>query len=141
VFEPNNPASEDGFAGLFPADGDSVIILGAGLLMSCNAVICDEKTAINKTFSSFLFKNVDICGKIAVRPRREGDTIKLIGQSGTKTLKKLFIERRIPARKSPFVPVISDDMGILAVYGMGISDRAIPKPGDSAIQIIFEEIM
>jgi len=141
VFEQNNPAVEDGFAHLFPTDGDSVIILGAGLLMSCNAVICDEKTEVSKTFNTFLFKSIDICGKIAVRPRREGDTIKLVGQNGTKTLKKLFIERRIPARKRPYVPVISDDKGVLAIYGIGTSDRAVPKPGDDAILIVFEEIM
>jgi len=141
VFEPTRLTEADGFAQLFPADGDSVIILGAGLKMSCKAVTFDGKISkVNKTFTSFLFRGIDIYGKIAVRPRREGDKIKLMGQDGTKTLKKLFIERRIPARKRSFIPVIADSKGVLAVYGLGRSDRAIPQQGDMVLQIDFEEI-
>ena len=141
VFEPEQSPSADGFAQVFPEDGDSVIIFSAGLKMTCKSIVCDDIiTKINKSFTSFLFKNVDICGKIAVRPRREGDMIRLLGRGGTKTLKKLFIEQRIPVRKRALIPVIADDNGVLAVYGVGIGDRAIPAAGDTAIQIVFEEI-
>ena len=98
------------------------------------------KPGVNTSFTSFLFKSIDICGKIAVRPRREGDSIRLKGTSGTKTLKKLFIEKRIPVRKRNLIPVISDDEGVLGIYGLGVGERAIPEPGDSAVLIIFEEI-
>ena len=94
---------------------------------------------INKSFTSFLFKTEDICGKMTVRSRREGDIIRIFGRNGAKTLKKLFIERRIPARERAFVPVVADDAGVLAVYGVGVGDRAVPQPGDEAFQIIFEE--
>jgi len=141
VFDAGQAPDEEGFAQVFPSDGDSVIILGAGLKMSCKSVVCSDKISkINKSFTSFLFKSVDIRGKIAVRPRREGDSVKLFGHSGTKTLKKLFIERRVPLRKRPFVPVMADDEGVLAVYGLGAGDRAVPGPGDAALQIEFEEI-
>ena len=148
VFNPGQAPSADGFAQVFPSDGDSFIILGAGLKMSCMSIVCSDKigenggqvTEINKTFTSFLFKSVDICGKIAVRPRREGDFIRLPGQAGTKSLKKLFIERHIPARKRAFIPVIADDEGVLAVYGAGRGTRAEPAPGDIAMMIGFEEI-
>jgi len=141
VFDPKQQAEEDGFAQLFPSDGDSVIILGAGLKMSCKSVACSDKISkVNKTFTSFLFKSLDIYGKITVRPRREGDKIKLVGQDGSKTLKKLFIERRIPARKRSFIPIIADSKGVLAVYGIGRSDRAAPEQGDTALEISFEEI-
>jgi len=75
---------------------------------------------------------------MCVRSRREGDSIKLVGHVGRKTLKKLFIERRIPVRKRAVTPVIADDDGVLAVYGLGMGDRAVPGPGDIAIQIMFE---
>ena len=141
VFDPGRVFDEEGFAQVFPSDGDSVIILGAGLKMSCKSVVCSDKISkINKSFTSFLFKCVDIRGRIAVRPRREGDSVKLFGHSGTKTLKKLFIERHVPMRRRPFVPVIADDEGVLAVYGMGAGDRAAPGPGDLALQIEFDEI-
>ena len=141
VFEPKQMSDTDGFAQLFPADGDSIIILGAGLKMTCRSVVFDDKMSkVNKTFTSFLFKDIDIYGKITVRSRREGDKIKLLGHDGTKTLKKLFIERKIPARKRSFIPVIADSKGILAVYGLGMGDRAIPQSGDMALQLDFEEI-
>lgn len=141
VFEPVHDPDTVGFAQVYPVDGDSVIILGAGLKMSCKSVIVDGKIVkVNKSFTSFLFKTTEIYGKIAVRPRREGDRIKLIGHAGTKTLKKLFIERRIPARNRAFIPVISDGKGVLAVYGLGMGDRAVPEMGEQALQIDFEEI-
>jgi len=74
---------------------------------------------INTQFNIFFFKKEAVCGKIIVRPRKTGDKIRLSVNSGTKTLKKLFIEKKIPAAERSRVPVISDDIGVLAVYGIG----------------------
>jgi len=141
VFSPEQVAAAEGFAPVFPADGNSVVILGLGLRISCTAVVYDDGfDIIDESFTSFIFKSIDICGKITVRPRREGDTIRLLGQGNTKTLKKLFIERRVPARKRAQIPVIADDNGVLAVYGIGIGDRALPEYGEIALKIDFEEL-
>jgi len=143
IFDAEPKPDDDEFAPVYPTEGNSFIILGLGLKITCMSVTYSDNISgseVNKPFTSFLFKSVDICGKIAVRSRREGDSIRLNGQVGTKTLKKLFIEKRIPVRKRAFVPVISDDKGVLGVYGLGVGDRAIPEPGDPALQIIFEEI-
>ena len=56
-------------------------------------------------------------GEIILRTRASGDAIRRSG--GTKTLKKLFIDRKIPASKRDRIPVLADDAGILAVYGIG----------------------
>jgi len=144
IFDAEPKQNEDKFAPVYPTMGNSFIILGPGLKITCKSIIYSDsinKCGINTSFTSFLFKSVDICGKIAVRPRREGDSIRLSGQGGTKTLKKLFIEKKIPVRKRAFVPVISDDEGVLGIYGLGIGDRAVPGPGDQAVQIDFEEIV
>ena len=109
-----------------------------GLKITCNLAPCGDR--INKSFTSFLFKSDGICGKIKVRPRREGDTIRLLGRNGAKTLKKLFIERRIPARQRPLIPVIADDIGVLAIYGIGPAERAAPAPGDLALRVEFESL-
>jgi len=143
IFDANPKAGDDEFAPVYPTPGNSLIILGLGLKITCKTVLYSDnmsKARINTTFTSFVFKSLDICGKISVRSRREGDSIKLFGQSGTKTLKKLFIEKRIPVRKRSLIPVICDDEGVLGIYGIGIGDRAVPKPGDPATMIIFEEI-
>ena len=52
-----------------------------------------------------------------IRSRREGDTIRLPG--GTKSLKKLFIDKKIPALERSRIPVLADDAGVAAVWGIG----------------------
>ena len=62
-------------------------------------------------------------GPLRVRARASGDSLRLPG--GTKSLKKLFIDRKIPAAQRPEIPVICDDRGVLGVYSIGVNrDRA-----------------
>lgn len=77
-------------------------------------VSCSLQTAVRSEKDRFTVSPV---GKIVVRPRRSGDRIRLPG--GTKTLKKLFIDRKIPAAQRQRIPVLADDRGILAVWGIG----------------------
>ena len=63
-----------------------------------------------------------IRGKAVLRSRRTGDKADIHG--GTKTLKKLFIEEKIPFEKRNSVTVIADDDGVLWVEGLGASRRA-----------------
>ena len=76
-------------------------------------------------------------GKISIRPRQTGDKIRLSG--GSKSLKKLFIDRKIPAAVRERIPVVCDEIGILGVYSIGVNlDRAaqiLP-----AVTIRFERI-
>lgn len=58
-------------------------------------------------------------GEMVVRARQCGDEISLYG--GTKSLKKLFIDRKIPANKRMQIPVIADVGGVIAVAGIGAS--------------------
>ena len=58
-------------------------------------------------------------GNLTVRSRQSGDAIRLPG--GTKSLKKLFIDKKIPAHLRPAVPVIADERGVVAVYGIGVN--------------------
>ena len=55
-------------------------------------------------------------GKISIRPRQTGDKIRLSG--GSKSLKKLFIDRKIPAADRGRIPVVCDEIGILGFYSM-----------------------
>ena len=54
-----------------------------------------------------------IKGGIVVRSRQQGDKIKLVG--GTKKIKDLFIDLKIPREDRCKVPIISDEQGILQV--------------------------
>jgi len=140
IFDTEPKQSDMEFAPVYPMDGDSLIILALGLKITCKSVVYNDSIKSNASFTSFLFKKVDICGRITVRPRRVGDNIKLQKHSGTKTLKKLFIEKRIPLRKRALIPVICDDEGVLGIYRLGVSERAIPEIGEPAVMVSFEEI-
>ena len=56
-------------------------------------------------------------GEMVLRGRESGDTIRLSG--GSKSLKKLYIDRKIPAAQRSGLPVIADAEGVLGVYSIG----------------------
>ena len=75
-------------------------------------------------------------GLVTVRSRRSGDSIRLSG--GSKSLKKLYIDRKIPAHQRSAVPVLADGKGILGVGGIGPDlDRTAKTL--SAVTIRFEK--
>jgi tRNA(Ile)-lysidine synthase len=76
-------------------------------------------------------------GPITVRSRRSGDSFRMSG--GTKALKKLFIDRKIPAAERPLIPVIADERGVLAVYGFGTNPAAEDK-NRPAVRVRIEKI-
>ena len=77
-------------------------------------------------------------GTILLRPRQSGDSIRLPG--GSKSLKKLFIDRKIPASQRDTIPVIADEQGILGVYGIGPNlDRTAKQLPAVTIRFIKKE--
>ena len=76
-------------------------------------------------------------GPITVRSRQSGDNIRLSG--GTKSLKKLFIDRKIPAAQRDRIPVLCDGMGILAVEKIGI-DQSRQRQNAAPVWIQIEKI-
>lgn len=83
-------------------------------------VTCKPADKIVNTPDTFTVRPV---GTLTLRPRESGDTIRLSG--GTKSLKKLFIDRKIPAAMREQIPVLCDEQGVLGVYSIGVhADRA-----------------
>ena len=75
-------------------------------------------------------------GEIRVRSRRAGDEISFA--YGTKSLKKLFIDQKVPACQRSLIPVIADDKGLLGVCGYG-ADRNRSSEG-AMVEISIEHI-
>lgn len=75
-------------------------------------------------------------GQLILRARQPGDEIRLPG--GTKSLKKLFIDRKIPAPSRCRIPVVVDDGGVIGVFGIGADQRrqALQLP---AVTIRFDD--
>jgi len=78
---------------------------------------------VNNLFSNNMIDCDKIEGKLQVRTRCEGDKMRLYGSKYTKTLKKLFTEFKIPLDERENLPVIADDMGVIWVYKIGVSNR------------------
>ena len=58
-------------------------------------------------------------GNMVIRARCPGDSMRRAG--GTKKLKELFIDSKIPAEQRQNLPIIADDSGVLGVYGFGVN--------------------
>ncbi len=72
-----------------------------------------------------------------VRPRRSGDRMSVDGIH-SKTLKKLFIERKLPRAERERTAVLTDGEKVLAVAGIGADPRCRPAAGDTAVAIQIE---
>ena len=95
---------------------------------------CEPAAEIRNTPDTF---TVRPSGALILRSRQTGDRLRLPG--GSKSLKKLFIDRKIPASQRDAIPVLCDDTGLLGVYSIGVNlDRA----ADSlpAVTVRFEII-
>lgn len=95
---------------------------------------CKETTFVPEDKNCFVVRPE---GEIQIRSRQEGDTIRLPG--GTKSLKKLYIDRKIPACQRSLIPVIADDKGVLGVYGIGPNLDRVVREGP-AVLICFETL-
>ena len=130
------PEEAESFEEFIISPGDRVEIENLGLRVLCTKEKLSDN--IHKTFTDYLFKTTEVYGKITIRPRKTGDSIKTGGL--TKTLKKLFIEKKIPRDRRGSVPVMADDRGVIGVYRIGSDDRCRPLPGDTVYKITFEEL-
>ena len=93
---------------------------------------CTPATEIVNTATVFTVAPV---GEVFFRSRQSGDTIRLPG--GTKSIKKLFIDRKIPADRREQIPILCDDAGILGIPGISVNlDRAAREL--PAIRIEFQ---
>lgn len=86
-------------------------------------VSCDAPAPGEKIFQSVhtFYLNCDIIvGDLVVRTRKTGDKINILGRNGTKSLKKLLIDEKIPVSLRDRLPLLADSRGVAAVAGFGV---------------------
>ena len=97
-------------------------------------VTCEPAAEIRNTPDTF---TVCPSGTLTLRSRQTGDAIRL--PAGSRSLKKLLIDRKIPASQRDAIPVLCDDIGLLGVYSIGVNlDRAADAL--PAVTVRFEKI-
>lgn len=109
----------------------------AELTLFCRKV--QESPEIQSSFNIFSFSCANICGKLSVSARKPGDGILFRGRAGTRSVKKLLLDAKIPREKRSAVPVIRDEAGVLAVYGFGQAERAWPRNGEPFYEITIRK--
>lgn len=77
----------------------------------------------NKKLLDNLIDCDKIVGKLSIRCRSEGDSVRIRNRVGTKSLKKLFNENNISVEKRNILPIICDDEGIVWVHSIGVCER------------------
>jgi len=71
-----------------------------------------------------------------LRPRQTGDRLTLPNR-GTRTLKKHFIDAKIPRIRREQIPVLSDERGVIGVAGFGCDASRLARPGEKAWCVTF----
>ncbi len=85
-------------------------------------ITCEDKKINNLLLNNSLDCD-KIVGKLVVRTRQSGDKIRLLNRGCTKSLTKLYNEIPIPEIERDILPVISDDLGVVWIYGVGVAHR------------------
>lgn len=101
--------------------------------ITCTPAVCPQKAYVDRT-CFYLREDTYL-----IRPRQEGDTIRL-GNRPSKTLKKLMVEEHIPRHLRDFLPVLSDSAGRpAAVGGFGPNKESLAEPGTHCLQFIVHK--
>jgi tRNA(Ile)-lysidine synthase len=107
-----------------------------GWRVTCRPAVCPPSTPVQA--GHFYLSRARLAGALTLRPRRSGDAIRLPGR-GTKTLKKLYIEEKVPARHREALPVLADDAGVLAAIPFGPHGPRLARAGEQALEIIIQK--
>ena len=90
---------------------------------------------IHDLFKTYLVKCESICGQLICSSRRPGDKISPQGRRCTKSLKSIFVEKKMSQRERDLCPVIRDDEGVLILLGHAVDERCRPDRGDRVLRI------
>lgn len=112
----------------------SVTIPELGLTVTCKVTNCSKFR--HKKVHTLCVAYDMIAQSLTLRPRRGADALCLPG--GTKTLKKLMIDRKIPAAGRDLLPVVEQSGRVAAVYSLGISRAFLPQEDAPMLTIEFE---
>lgn len=81
-----------------------------------------------------------IQGDLIIRNRQDGDKMRPMGLGGTKKLKDIFIDLKIPREQRDSIPIVCDEQGILWIVGYKISeDYKIDENTKNVLRISCKE--
>ncbi|PCH85959.1 MAG: tRNA lysidine(34) synthetase TilS [Piscirickettsiaceae bacterium] len=105
---------------------------------TCTLPVGLGSLSLNPTNDGSIAKSLWLSGEITVKYRDGGETIKIAGRQGTKALKKLFNERRVPPWVRERVPLIYINGRLAAVGEYWIEAAFLAKDNEAAYQIKWQ---
>lgn len=84
----------------------------------------------------FFLEAAALEGGAVLRPRAQGDEITLPRRS-TKTVKKLFIDEKVPRYIRERIPVLARGGELLAVAGLGAQEKYLARPDRAGYELLF----
>lgn len=119
-------------------EGDN--IFGGGVCVRLRRIAASENAENINNYDLINAADCDkINGKLVARARRGGDVFHDKRRRCSKTLKKLFNERRIPERERGDIPVVCDEGGIVWLAGEGV-DASRAADINSREIVLFETV-
>lgn len=116
---------------------ENTSVEGTGWVVSCRRMPCPSETV--STAFLFYIGQDKVSGDLRLRAREPGDVLALPGRR-SKTLKKLMIEKKVPRRIREHFPVLADDLGVIAVAGLGPDRSRLGRAGEPSYEIKWEKI-
>jgi len=117
-----------------PLDPDGVTVWG-DWVAACACAPCPQNAV--RSPGEFWLSTERLAAPLSLRPRREGDELQPPGRP-CKTVKKWFIDEKIPRAVRETVPVLWDGTQIAAVGLLGPSVALLAKPGETALHITLQ---
>ena len=93
---------------------------------------------INNSVNTFFVLYDRISGDLFVRPRNTGDSIRL-KKRPEKSIKKLFVDEKVPKQDREGIPIIADCEKVIAVSGFGVDERVMADAGQECLEIRIEK--
>lgn len=110
-----------------------------GMVIETQVISVDKYKMSKSDKSCKWFDFNKIKGGIVVRNRKAGDKIKLPG--GSKKIKDLFIDIKVPKEDRSKIPVIADEQGILSVGGLRHSENyKIDSDTKEVLKVSFKKL-
>lgn len=95
-----------------------------------------ERENLNKIDTTAILDCDKIIGNLVLRGRLPGDRMAPLGGAGSKSLKKLYIDRKIPQPQRGLIPVLADDLGPCWCAALGADRRAAADSGSGRCLVL-----
>ena len=107
-------------------------------IINLEVIICKNNIEFSNNVLIKYFDYDTIEEKLEIRKRRNGDRITPLGMKGSKKLKDILIDLKIPIEKRNEIPIVTFDDEIAWVVGYKVSEKfKVKKETQKILKIVF----